>query len=133
MNDDFEDRIAKISATIDRLRESANDGKSNRQLLDSLFRDVHSLKAAANANGLNELAARAHEFEDLLHAVRTGKATLDGEALRAFTENTTNTQIESLVPDDLRGSLKEEERHRFAQCIVEGSSVYLVETSFDIS
>ena len=64
MNDEFEDRLARISTTIEQIR--ALEGKDRRELLDSLFRNVHSLKAAAHANGLTDLAARAHEFEDLL-------------------------------------------------------------------
>ena len=75
MNDDFEERFAQISATIDQLR--AASGKDRREMLDALFRSVHSLKAAAHANGLNDLTARAHEFENLLHAVRTGRTSLD--------------------------------------------------------
>ena len=70
MNEDFEHRLTEISARIDQVRSSA--GKNRRELLDELFRRVHSLKAAAHANGLTDLAARAHEFEDLLHALRTG-------------------------------------------------------------
>ncbi len=136
MNDDFADRLAQISTTIGQLREHAGDGKSTRQLLDSLFRSVHSLKAAATANGLNDLAARAHQYEDLLHAIRTGKATLDDltgfdqPVSYQFRDLVPATPIENLIPD---ASLKDEERHRLAECIAENASVYLVETNFAMS
>lgn len=139
MNDDFAARIAQISATIGELREHAGDGKSTRQLLDSLFRSVHSLKAAANANGLNELAARAHEFENLLHAIRTGKTTLDDltdfdqPVHYQFGESVPTAHIETLIPAEISGSLKDEERHRLAECVAENASVYLVDTSFAMS
>jgi chemotaxis protein histidine kinase CheA len=133
MNDEFETRIAQISATIDQLRASTHDGKTTRQLLDSLFRNVHSLKAAANANGLDDLAARAHEFENLLHAVRTGKARLDEQTLQHELSAPSKTQIEDLIPAEIRDSLKDDERHRLAQCVAEGATVYLVETSFDVT
>jgi chemotaxis protein histidine kinase CheA len=132
MNDDFEERIRQISATIDQLRSNPGDGKSTRQLLDTLFRDVHSLKAAANADGLHDLAAQAHEFENLLHDLRTGKTRLDAETLRHEFKAPTNTQSEDIIPAEIRGSLKEEERHRLAECVAEGANVYLVETSFEI-
>ena len=128
MNDEFEERFAQICATIDQARTSA--GKTRRELLDKLFRSVHSLKAAAHANGLTDLAARAHEFEDLLHAIRTGRASLD--ELTDF-DRPQNTQIENLIPAEIRASLKDEERHRLAQCVAENANVYLVEESFDLS
>jgi len=128
MNDDLAARLAQITAGIDQLRASA--GKDRRELLDTLFRNVHSLKAAAHANGLNDLAARAHEFEDLLHAVRTGKTSLD--ELTDF-DHPQNIQVEDVIPAEIRDSLKDEERHRLAECVAEGANVYVVETSFDIS
>jgi chemotaxis protein histidine kinase CheA len=128
MNDQFEDRLAKISATLDQVRASA--GKDRRELLDTLFRNVHSLKAAAHANGLNDLAARAHEFEDLLHAVRTGRTSLAEVSNFAPPQN---THIETVIPAEIRDSLKDEERHRLAECVAENAKIYLVETNFAVS
>lgn len=128
MNDEFEERLTQISASIDQLR--ARSGKDRRELVDALFRDVHSLKAAAHANGLTDLAARAHEFEDLLHAIRTGRASLD--ELPDF-DHPQDTPIEDVIPAELRGSIKDEERHRLAECIAEGANVYLIETNFGLA
>ena len=127
MNDEFEDRLTQISATLDQVR--GTEGKDRRELLDTLFRSVHSLKAAAHANGLNDLAARAHEFEDLLHAVRTGRASLDD--LTGF-EHPQVAQIENVIPAEIRGSLKDEERYRLAECLAENAHIYLVETKFNV-
>jgi chemotaxis protein histidine kinase CheA len=132
MNDEFEERIKQISATIDQLRAGSGTGKSSRQLLDALFRDVHSLKAAAHANGLNDLATQAHQFENLLHDLRTGKTRLDAETLHHQFKAPANRQIEDVIPPDIRDSLKDEERHRLAECVAEGANLYLVETSFGI-
>jgi chemotaxis protein histidine kinase CheA len=128
MNDDFEDRLRQISTRIDQLRASA--GKEKRELVDTLFRNVHSLKAAAQANGLDDLAARAHQFEDLLHAIRTGRAGLD--ALTDL-DHSQNIQVENVIPTEIHDSLKDEERHRLAECVAEGASVYVVDTSFALS
>ena len=128
MNEEFDARLKQISETIDQLR--AISGKDRRELLETLFRNVHSLKAAAQANGLNDLAARAHEYEDLLHAVRTGRASLD--ELTDF-DHPQITQIENVIPTEIRGSLKDEERHRLAECLREGANLYLVETNFDVA
>lgn len=128
MNDEFEDRLTQISAAIDQVRTTS--GKDKRELLDALFRNVHSLKAAAHADGLNDLAARAHEFEDLLHAVRTGRASV-GE-LTDF-DPPQDTQAGNMIPAEIRNSLKDEERHRLAECVRENASIYLVETNFEVS
>ena len=132
MNDEFEDRLTQISATIDQVRASSgpsSSSKARRELLDTLFRTVHSLKAAAHANGLSDLAARAHEFEDSIHALRTGRASLD--ELPDF-DPPQNTYIENVIPPEIHAALKDEERHRLAECLAENASVYLVETNFDV-
>ena len=128
MNDEFEDRLTQISAAIDLLR--ATSGKDKRELVDALFRSVHSLKAAAQANGLDDLAERAHAYEDLLHSVRTGRASLD--ELTDF-QTSQYAPIEINIPAEIRNSLKEEERHRLAECVREKADIYLVETNFDVS
>ena len=128
MNDEFEDRLTQISASIDQLRASA--GKERRELLDKLFRSVHSLKAAAHASGLNDLASRAHEFEDLLHALRTGRASL---AELPNLDRPQETQLQNIIPAEIRDSLKEEERYRLAECLAENANIYLVETNFDVA
>src|ERR1044071_2865515 len=57
------------------LRAAGDDGPRKRKLLDALFRHVHNLKANATANGLDNLAAAAHEFENVLHSLRTSPLT----------------------------------------------------------
>lgn len=61
-----------IFTAVEQLREAAGDGPATRKVLDTLFRHVHNLKANASANGLNDLAAAAHELENVLHSMRTG-------------------------------------------------------------
>ena len=61
-----------LFTAVEQLREAAGDGPATRKVLDTLFRHVHNLKANASANGLNDLAAAAHELENVLHSMRTG-------------------------------------------------------------
>ncbi|HJU94318.1 MAG TPA: ATP-binding protein [Pyrinomonadaceae bacterium] len=60
-----------IFSAVEQLRKVAGDGPATRKVVDALFRHVHNLKANAAANGLNELATAAHEFENLLHSMRS--------------------------------------------------------------
>lgn len=68
-------QIQQILIAIEGLREAGDDGPRKRKLIDTLFRHVHNLKAKASANGLNNLAAAAHEFENVLHSLRTSPLT----------------------------------------------------------
>lgn len=63
-------QIEQIFTAIEELREAGDEGPRKRKLLDALFRHVHNLKAKASANGLDNLASAAHEFENVLHSLR---------------------------------------------------------------
>ncbi|HXQ72356.1 MAG TPA: Hpt domain-containing protein, partial [Pyrinomonadaceae bacterium] len=141
------DRLEQISATIGELRASAADGRKSRQLIDSLFRTVHSFKAAASAEGCDDLSCTAHEFENLLHSLRTGKLTLNDEVLQALDaaaaalsegssfeglpEIANETQHDRL-PSEF-ANLKDDERHRAAEAVREGSNLYVLKAVFNVS
>jgi two-component system chemotaxis sensor kinase CheA len=59
------------------LREPAREESAFRKKLDTLFRQVHSVKGEAAALGLSSIESRAHSFEDDLKALRE-KADLSG-------------------------------------------------------
>lgn len=149
---ELRDRLDQISTTIQKLRHASADGRKSRQLVDSLFRTVHSFKAAAAAEGLNDLSRIAHEFEDLLHALRNGQLTCDAEVLRACDETVVALRDGSEASalrrlndpakrtraslDDLPlefASLKDDQRQRAAAAIREGSNLYLMEAVFEVS
>ena len=75
------ERIEHILSAFDALRVSLGDGKTERQLLDEIFRHVHSLKAAAQSQDLVDLARLAHTSEDVLQAIRTGRIGFDDHVL----------------------------------------------------
>lgn len=140
------DRLEQISTTISELREAA-DGPKSRLLVDSLFRTVHSFKAAASAEGHNDLTKAAHEFENLLHSLRTGKLTLNDEVLRVMDEAavalregssfeglpklTYETHHDPLPPEF--ENLRDDERHRAAEAMREGSNLYVMKAVFEVS
>jgi two-component system chemotaxis sensor kinase CheA len=92
---EMEERVEQIFAAIEELRSTAGDGKSKRELLDSIFRLVHNVKGGASASGLDFLVRVAHEFEGLLHALRVGQVRLDQEILRTF-DQTAQLLLDSL-------------------------------------
>lgn len=151
------DRVEQISATIQELRDTAeqgmsSDGRGSRQLIDSLFRTVHSLKAAASTAGLDNLSRTAHEFENLLHSLRTGNITLDAEVLRVCDEtvvalrdgseaaslNSFNktrrdiTNSDDELPAEF-ATLKDDERHRALAARREGANLYVMNVEFELT
>lgn len=130
---DLEDKLEQIKTALAQLRATATDGPETRKQLDSLFRQVHSLKAVAAADGLADLSRAAHELENVLHSLRTGESTLDNEALQQLTETSAALSISLPIPEELLSSLKAEERHALNQSLNEGAKLFLVQTSFDQS
>ena len=127
---DLEDKLAQIKTALAELRATAGDGPTTRKQLDSLFRQVHSLKAVAAADGLADLSRAAHELENVLHSLRTGESTIDDRVLEQLTETLFATLP---IPDELLSSLKTEEKHALTQSLREGANLFLVHTSFDPS
>ena len=70
-----------IFTAVEQLREVAGDGPATRRILDALFRHVHNLKANASASALNDLVSAAHEFENVLHSMRSSAIA---ESARVF-------------------------------------------------
>jgi two-component system chemotaxis sensor kinase CheA len=128
---DLEDKLELIKTALAELRATTNDGPETRKQLDSLFRQVHSLKAVASADGLTDLSRAAHELENVLHALRTGESTLDHHAFGELAE-TSKTLLSNLVPHEIWNSLKAHEKHALKQAISEGANIFVVDASFDV-
>jgi two-component system, chemotaxis family, sensor kinase CheA len=80
------ERIERILSAFDALRVSLGDRKTERQLLDEIFRQVHSLKAAAQTQNLVDLARLTHASEDVLQAIRTGRISFDHDVLNVLNQ-----------------------------------------------
>lgn len=146
---ELETRVDQISATAGELRTFRADGPKSRQVVDALFRAVHSFKAAALAAARNDLSRTAHEFENLLHSLRSGKLLLDDEVLRAIDDIVVALRDGSQAPDlksftDLTppssdrlpaqfASLKDDERHRAIAAMREGANLYVMKAVFETS
>jgi chemotaxis protein histidine kinase CheA len=125
---DLEDKLEQIKTALAELR-TTGDGPATRKQLDSLFRQVHSLKAAALTDGLNHLSRAAHELENVLHALRTGESTLDNQVLQQLAEMLPS----NLVPHDIWNTLNAHEKNALKQSLSEGASIFVVDASFDVA
>jgi two-component system chemotaxis sensor kinase CheA len=81
---DFVSEAEEILETLsDRMRELERvfaAGRPHTETINTIFREVHSLKGLASLLGFPEIAAMTHELEDLLSRLRLGGA-LEGPVL----------------------------------------------------
>lgn len=133
---DLENKLEQIKTALAELRSAPGDGFATRKQIEALFRQVHTLKAAASADGLTELTRAAHELENVLHSLRTGASALDNHLLQQLSETSatlSETLLTGLVPPDIWNSLKAHEKHALKQSISEGANIFVVDASFDVA
>jgi two-component system, chemotaxis family, sensor kinase CheA len=97
----IEELVEQVFADLDELREAQTDdratirGRKSRQLIDRIFRRVHSIKGSAASSGLEVVSQIAHEFENLLDEVRAGQVVVDDVVIDTC-ESATEALSESL-------------------------------------
>jgi len=98
---EIEELVEQIFADLDELRDLQADGRATRkqrlgrQLIDRIFRRVHSVKGSAASCGLEVVSHIAHEFENLLAEIRGGQV-LVGNSVVDTCESATEALSESL-------------------------------------
>src|SRR5690349_6589482 len=75
--------------------------KPNINLINRIFRAVHSLKGLLGMMEQPELQALAHDFEDILDDIRLGQLKPDEEAIIALRES--GAGLDTLVAGVSRG------------------------------
>ncbi|HEY5883401.1 MAG TPA: ATP-binding protein [Pyrinomonadaceae bacterium] len=91
----LEEMVEQTALDLDELRAATRDGRPPRKLIDTIFRRVHTVKGSASTFGLTGVSQVAHEFENLLAAVRDGSVDVDGDILD-LSEAATDALSESL-------------------------------------
>jgi chemotaxis protein histidine kinase CheA len=69
---EVEDRLTSLADGLQQLET----GGAGRAAVSSLFRDAHTVKGSARMLGLDDVVAIAHRAEDVLGALRDGRATI---------------------------------------------------------
>jgi two-component system chemotaxis sensor kinase CheA len=168
---EIEELVEHIFSDLEKLRAASLDKSSSRrqrELVDRVFRRMHSIKGSAATGGLETVSRIAHELENVLDALRTGHLNLDAallETLLGATEalgeslslaasgapepsrfalfnrlksiiRPTNADTQTSpehIPPGIWQSLNEAEQHRLSSAVHEGSLVYFVDASFDVT
>ena len=92
---EIEELVEHLFADLERLRSTTRSGRTQRELIDLIFRRVHSIKGSAASCGLESVRQIAHQFENLLDEVRAGRVLVDG-AVVDVCESATEALAESL-------------------------------------
>jgi len=172
---EIEDLVEHLFADLEELRIRAAgelSRRQQRQLIDRIFRRVHSVKGSAAASGLDGVSQIAHELENLLEPARAGRLSFNSDMLDLFTaavdalsdglglaaagdaevsrgplfdrlraaalavSSGPSSDAEAVlerIPPEIWQSLSEPEKHRLMSAVEEGSLLFVVATSFDIS
>jgi two-component system chemotaxis sensor kinase CheA len=98
------------------LKMEQNNGKENREILDELFRSVHTIKGAAQFVGIDRVASLSHKLENLLDLIRKGTQALtpavtdlliEGkDRITLLVEELERNQVEKSEVDDLLERIK---------------------------
>lgn len=75
----FRSEVAERLATLADLLADWREGGASQDALESLFREVHSIKGASRTAGVDEIGQLCHAWESLLGAVRHGSLELTPE------------------------------------------------------
>ena len=141
-----------------------SQGTSARpELINKIFRDVHSLKGLAGMLGFGEISELAHTLEDMLDRLRMGRVavnkalmdllydsiealnrlvaggTADIAALSARIANVATPKKQTEEPLDIaldeqtRKSLTEYEEHRLVENVRAGKQIYSIEMRFEFA
>ena len=78
---EIEELVEHIFADLNELRTLKTEGKSRRELIDKIFRRVHSVKGSSASSDLAVVSHIAHEFENLLAEVRSGRVAVDDDLI----------------------------------------------------
>ena len=81
-----EEILEAMSSDLSDLREQAQAGTVDPELVNGVFRSAHSLKGLAGMFGLSGIGDLAHHMEDVLDALRLGRLPLDSPVLSLLDE-----------------------------------------------
>ncbi len=96
--------VEALSRDLLLLDQAERSGEADPQLLNALFRGVHTLKGLAGMFGFQTVSRLAHVLEDLLDHLRLGRAQLDAGTLDVLFQGVEAFQRLLASGDDVAGA-----------------------------
>ncbi|MGR0480711.1 MAG: chemotaxis protein CheW [Candidatus Electronema sp. V4] len=108
------EHLEEMENTLLKLEQAR--GKGNREIMDELFRSVHTIKGAAQFVGIDRVAELSHKLENLLDLIRKGERELtpavtdllieSKDRINLLVEELESGQAEKAEVDDLLARIK---------------------------
>lgn len=115
--DTFRQEAAELLDSLEAALLDLSDAPHNRELIDTAFRALHTIKGSGAMFGFDQVAAFTHEFETAFDLLRKGRIEANADIIsialgakdhiRTLIENpaATDTVIGEAILDDLRRNL----------------------------
>ena len=84
-----EDIVQTLSSNLGKIQTVyASSGEVNPDIVNTLFRGIHTLKGISAVSGFSRITALSHKFEDLLDCLRFGRIQLTSSVMDTLFEVT---------------------------------------------
>ncbi len=81
-----EELLESFSRDLFKLEEGIESGKTDPDILNSIFRSAHTLKGISGLFGFNQLSTLSHALEDTLDSLRMGRVSISKDILNSLME-----------------------------------------------
>lgn len=99
----FYDEVMNKLRQLEESLYSAKDGTQDKEVINDIFRSIHTVKGVCDLLGFFNIVKLAHKAEDLLDDIRSGKINFTPDIYYVLIE--LKGFISSLVTDELRGRM----------------------------
>lgn len=92
---DIEELVEQLFTDAEELRRHEGNRPQRRELLNRIFRHLHSIKGVASTGGFGDVGKLAHQTESLFEGARSGRVPIDDQLVDTL-EQAANAISESL-------------------------------------
>ena len=128
IQDTFFEECEELLEAMDEGLTAIEGGDHDPEVVNAVFRAVHSIKGGAGAFGLDELVAFAHKFETVFDEVRSSKLELDTKLIQLLLR--CSDHLADLVTVSRDGGSVDEEHN---DVLIAGLEEYLDEEEEDLT
>ncbi|TNJ42357.1 chemotaxis protein CheA [Phaeobacter sp. B1627] len=128
IQDTFFEECEELLEAMDEGLTAVEGGDHDPEVVNAIFRAVHSIKGGAGAFGLDELVAFAHKFETVFDEVRSNKLQLDPKLIQLLLRS--SDHLSDLVSVARDGGSTDEEHHGV---LIAGLEEYIGEEEEDLT
>lgn len=128
IQDTFFEECEDLLEAMDEGLTAIEGGEHDQEVVNAVFRAVHSIKGGAGAFGLNELVGFAHNFETVFDELRSGKLEFDTALVQLLLRS--SDHLADLVATARDGGSTDEAHHNV---LIEALQKYIPEEEEDLT